>query len=255
MELLPLYPNLCLWLLPQTATGGLAAARSELIRATAGRGPVLLMDDDAKCWALSIRNPASVKGMSCESLTFEQVAARLTSAASLRPSAKVVGIQHLYQHAAVSSSRRAVTSGLQHLSFQPMLVNLPAPVPPDLYLQWSHVEDDEFVWRVVRRYGEEAVLKLRYIICSFDVGVMAGGMQGSATAAAISASQTRQRREGQEVMLAYPGHFAWVTSSSALSSRIGAERVRVVVSQESVAAVLIEGQPAGQVIERNVNSM
>ena len=53
--------------------------------------------------------------------------------------------------------RHAVTSGLQHLSFQPMLVNLPAPVPPDLNLLWSHVEDDEFVWRVFRRYGEDAV--------------------------------------------------------------------------------------------------
>ena len=51
-----LYPNLRLWLLPQTATGGLAAARSALIRATAGRGPVLLMDDDAKCWALTVSN-------------------------------------------------------------------------------------------------------------------------------------------------------------------------------------------------------
>ena len=257
IALLPLYPNLRLWLLPQTATGGLAAARSALICATAGRGPVLLMDDDARCWARTVSNPACVKGMSSEPLTFEQLVARLTSAASLRPAAKVVhvGIQHLYQHAAISSSPHAVTAGLQHLSFQPMLVRLPAPVPPELYLRWSHVEDDEFVWRVFRRYGQDAVLKLRYVICSFDVGVMGGGMQGSGTAAALSASHARQRREGEEVMLAYPGHFAWVTSTSDLSSRIGTARVRVVVSQESVARVLVEGQPAGQVIERNVNSM
>ena len=103
------------------------------------------MDDDARCWALTASDPTRVKKMRCEPLTFQQLVARLTSAASLRPLAKVVGIQHLYQHAAVSSSRHAVTSGLQHLSFQPMLVNLPAPVPPDLNLLWSHVEDDEFV--------------------------------------------------------------------------------------------------------------
>ena len=55
LELGAQYRCLCFWLLPPEVRG-LAPVRSEIIRRTAGRGPVLVMDDDAKAWRLSKKN-------------------------------------------------------------------------------------------------------------------------------------------------------------------------------------------------------
>ena len=157
-----------------------------------------------------------------EELSFSDVVRRLVAAGEQHTTAKVIGIYHLYRHVAVSESESAVKSGLQHLSFQPMLVRLPSRVPKTLACIWNHVEDDEFVWRVVMQYGEDAVLKLRYIVGSFDVGKMSGGLQS----AGLSAAMEKQKREGEEIMLQHCDAFEWVKTSSG-GSRTADTRVRL----------------------------
>ena len=52
LELAAQYPQLSFWLLGPEVRG-LAPVRSDIIRRTAGRGPVLVMDDDARRWRLT----------------------------------------------------------------------------------------------------------------------------------------------------------------------------------------------------------
>jgi hypothetical protein len=74
VELLSVYEHVKLWLLPPSVEG-LAAARSFVVRATAGGGPIIMMDDVAKAFALSV--PRQGGGLRVERITFTAVAARL----------------------------------------------------------------------------------------------------------------------------------------------------------------------------------
>ena len=67
-----------------------------------------------------------------------------------------------------------VGDSLLDVTFQPMLLNLPSPLPLSLVPRWTYVDDDEFGWRVFEEYGDASVVKLRYIIAKFDIGTLAG---------------------------------------------------------------------------------
>jgi len=155
LELGAQYRCLCFWLLPPEVRG-LAPVRSEIIRRTAGRGPVLVMDDDAKAWRLSKKNSRGSWAGS-RRLTSEEVVARLVAAARLLPEARAVGINHWCHDDCEATSSGAVRSGLQHVSFWPMLLQLPAPVPPQLATHHGCMEDDEFCWLLVGVYGSAAL--------------------------------------------------------------------------------------------------
>ena len=101
-------------------------------------------------------------------LTSEEVVARLVAAARLLPEARAVGINHWCHDDCEATSSGAVRSGLQHISFWPMLLQLPAPVPPQLATHHRCMEDDEFCWRLVGAYGSAALVKLRYM-CANDL--------------------------------------------------------------------------------------
>ena len=103
MDLLQLH-KLKLWLLPPNAKG-LAAARAEVIRRTAGSGAVILMDDDAKAFALTTRESSG--RLVGKKLSFNEVVKRLMIAHQEVPTAMLVGIQHWYHHAAPRSPNDA----------------------------------------------------------------------------------------------------------------------------------------------------
>ena len=107
-------------------------------------------------------------------LSFEQVVVRLVAAAQLLPEARAIGTNHWYHDDCEATSRGAVRSGLQHMSFWPMLLQLPAPVPPELATYHGCMEDDEFCWRLVCAYGPAALVKLRYATGSNGNG---GGLE------------------------------------------------------------------------------
>ena len=56
------------------------------------------------------------------------------------------------------------------MSFNPMLVNFPSPVPATMATRCGCMEDDEFILRAAEHYGASEIVKLRYIIARFDVG-------------------------------------------------------------------------------------
>jgi len=239
-----------LWLLPSDAKG-LAAARSDVIRRTAGRGPVILMDDDAQVFALSSRL-SSGGGWRGTKLSFGEVVERLVIAHREVPSSMLVGIQHWYHHAADPDNAGAVLAGLQHMSFQPLLIDLPSDLPTEIYAKWSHVEDDEFVWRVHEQFGRAAILKLRYIIAKFDVGCMDGGLQGQGGGAAqAQRARAAQALEAAEIMIAHPGAFE-LKKKSARTGRLAGERVRLRVDHNELVEVRIRGERGGRAIEKAV---
>ena len=53
-------------------------------------------------------------------------------------------------------------------------------------IRWSMIDDEEFAWRVAEQYGPSGVVKMRYLIGKFDVGEMAGGLQGTSTCASVA---------------------------------------------------------------------
>ena len=108
-DLLQLH-KLKLWLLSPNAKG-LAAARAEVIRRTAGSGAVILMDDDAKAFALTTRESSG--WLVGKKLSFNEVVKRLMIAHQEVPTAMLVGIQHWYRHTASPNDAGAVLTGLQ----------------------------------------------------------------------------------------------------------------------------------------------
>lgn len=141
-------------------------------------------------------------------------------------------------------------AGRQHLAFQPMLLNLPASLPESIECVWDNTEDDEFAWRVHREYGDDALLKLRYLIGKFDVGSMNGGQQANG----ILSARKRQLHEGIEIMQQHGDEFEWrqTRKNSKSSGRLSGVRVRLKVHAKSQHAVTIEGMPAGVAIERQM---
>ena len=115
------------------------------------------MDDDAKRFAMSKRTNRGTYVSVV--LSFTEVVDRLLHAAALT-GAKVIGINHWYHHVCSPREAGGITSGCQHLSFMPMLITLPSPVPECLTTYYSHVEDDEFVLKAAEEYGGENIIKL-----------------------------------------------------------------------------------------------
>ena len=151
-------------------------------------------------------------------LPFSQVVLRLSEAARSLPDAKIICINHWYHHAAVATSSRAVTSGLQHVTFQPMLVKLPTDLPQSVLPQFTFAEDDEFGWRVHKQYGDAAVIKLRYLIGKFDVGHATGGLQSEG----VRVAKRRQAEEAEQLVEEYPEAFELKrTSKGKRKGRLG----------------------------------
>jgi hypothetical protein len=163
----------------------------------------------------------------------------------------VIGIQHWYRHASSPDDDGAVVQGLQHLAFQPLLLNLPSPVPREILPTWSSVEDDEFAYRVHEHYGSESILKLRYIIAKFDVGHMGGGLQGRGGGnEQLQRARRLQAAEAEEIVRAHPKAFQLV--KSATKGRLSGIRARLRVDTSQQRPVQIRGAPAGRAIERAV---
>ena len=225
LELSPQFSTVHFWLLDRSISG-LAAVRSDIIKRTAGMGPVLVMDDDAKRFALTVK---SARGnMVSKVLSFGEVVDRLLAARTLT-GAKVLGINHWYHHMVLAHQSGAVTSGCQHISFQPMMLDLPSPVPERLTTYYSHVEDDEFILKAAEEYGAGEIVKLRYMIARFDVGTMAGGIQSGG----MKHAKAKQLAESHAIMVAHPGKFDWAVNhgrhapSATVASRLAAPRVRL----------------------------
>ena len=249
MDLLQLH-KLKLWLLPPNAKG-LAAARAEVIRRTAGSGAVILMDDDAKAFALTTRESSG--RLVGKKLSFNEVVKRLMIAHQEVPTAMLVGIQHWYRHTASPNDAGAVLTGLQHMSFQPLLLNLPTELPSEIFARWSHVEDDEFTWRVHEQFGPDVILKLRYIIAKFDVGCMDGGLQGQGGGTAqLQRARAAQAREAEEIMLSH--HAAFEIKKSARTGRLAGPRARLRVDPRAQIEVRIRGERGGTAIEKAVKN-
>ena len=134
-ELLSLHPLLQLWLLPPEFVG-LAPVRSEIMRLTAGRGPVIIMDDDVDRFLMTTAGSQRT-GWRSARISFASVVERMVAASVDKPEAKMVGINHWYHHAASVLHSKAVTSGRQHLSFHPALLNLPASF--NMVTQWHSI--------------------------------------------------------------------------------------------------------------------
>ena len=179
-------------------------------------------------------------------MSFTDVVHRLVATSRELPDAKIIGINHWYRHTSTSCDAGAVKEGLQHLSFQPLLLNLPAHVPANLQIRWSMVDDDEFVWRVHEEWGAEAVVKLRYMIAKFDVGKMEGGNQTGG----MQYAQAKQMRESAEIIHHIP-KFKWVRRS-AKDGRLSVPRARLRVDLKEQSNVMIGGRRAGPVIEKLV---
>lgn len=236
-----------LWLL-SPATVGLAAARGDVICRVAGAGPAILMDDDA--WTFAATKRSNHRFVS-QKLTFAGVVERLLIAHREVPTSMVIGIQHWYRHASSPDDDGAVVQGLQHLAFQPLLLNLPSPVPREILPTWSSVEDDEFAYRVHEHYGSESILKLRYIIAKLDVGHMGGGLQGRGGGnEQLQRARRLQAAEAEEIVRAHPKAFQLV--KSATKGRLSGIRARLRVDTSQQRPVQIRGAPAGRAIERAV---
>ena len=178
-------------------------------------------------------------------LPFLQVVLRLSEAARSLPDAKIICINHWYHHAAVATSSRAVTSGLQHVTFQPMLVKLLTDLPQSVLPQFTFAEDDEFGWRVHKQYGDAAVIKLRYLIGKFDVGHATGGLQSEG----VRVAKRRQAEEAEQLVGEYPESFELKCTSKA-KGRLGGVRARLRVDVNAQGSVRIGDELAGKVIER-----
>ena len=123
-------------------------------------------------------------------------------------------------------------------------------MPPCLATQWSHVEDDELVWRVHRHYGDEAIVKLVYIIAKFDVGKKDGGLQTHGVATAKS----KQLQEAHTIMHEHADDFYAVKTARGSDNRTSGERVRMRTDWRTCPEVLIHGKAMGKEIERCVKS-
>ena len=235
------HANMHVWLLPPGAKG-VAAARSALITRIAGCGPTILMDDDAKAFAVSVGS--SRTRLTGRRITLGAVVERLV-AGHLLHNTKLVGVQHWYHHAAGPGDLHAVKRGLQHLTFSPLLVDLPSPLPPGLTLKYDTMEDDELCYRIATVYGPMAILKLRYIISKFDVGDMGGGLQTEG----MAAGRARQTAMSKAAMEEFgEDDFFWAKSFG--TGRLAAPRIRMKVDQKSLVCQTVDDQPAAQVIEQ-----
>ena len=163
-----------------------------------------------------------------------------------KPHAHIVGINHWYHHACPVGKAGAVQSGLQHMTVQPALLNIPS-FPAALQLHWDYVEDDEFAYRVSQVYGEGAIFKLRYLIGKFDVGLKEGGLQTPGAAVA----KAQQAAQNCEVVAALPHVFEPQITSK--KGRTAGVRPRLRVPKPPVN-VHIGGLAAGKVIEKHVRS-
>ena len=156
-----------------------------------------------------------------------------------------MGINHWCHDDCEATSSGAVRSGLQHVSFWPMLLQLPAPVPPQLATHHGCMEDDEFCWRLVGAYGSAALVKLRYMCAKFDVGVESGGLQ--------SAGQKRAKEAQAREAMALVGQWpeAWFfEKQTAKTGRLAGTRARLIAPPEGQKNVVIGGRRAGPMIER-----
>lgn len=174
-----------------------------------------------------------------------EVAQRLLTASQMLPSARIVGINHWYCHAAPPAHERSVTCGLQHMTFQPMLLKLPFPLPPGIVPTFNYCDDDEFAWRVHAHYGKASVVKLRYIIAKFDIGCLDGGLQHSG----IREAKAAQHAESEDIVQLHGDAFGMKCTAHACKGRLGGQRARLLVDQKHVSAVRIGGKRAGKVIE------
>ena len=227
------------------AAKGVAAARWALISRTAGCGAVILMDDDAKAFALSMGS--SRTGLLGRRITLGAVVERLVAGLTLFPGTRVVGIQHWYHHAAGPSDAHAVKRGLQHLSFTPLLLDLPTPLPPALTLRYDCMEDDELCYRIATVFGPMAILKLRYIIARFDVGDLGGGLQSDG----MKAAQARQLHMSEMALQEFgEGPFLWATPFG--KGRLSAPRIRMQVDQSTLVCETVNDEPAGEAIEQHM---
>ena len=238
-ELMSLHPMLQLWLLPAEFVG-LAPVRSEIMRLTAGRGPVIIMDDDVERFLMTTSGSQRT-GWHSASISFASVVERMVAASVAKPEAKMVGINHWYHHAASVLHTKAVTSGRQHLSFHPALLNLPPSF--NMVTQWHSIEDDETVWRIHERWGDESILKLRYLLVKADVGMKEGGLQNKGLKRAMQA----QMAEAHEALEADPTAWEWRRKFPKNKGRLSAPRARLIVDQTRV-----QGDPIACLIQRCV---
>lgn len=137
--------------------------------------------------------------------------------------------------------------GLQHMTFQPLLLNFPTALPSAILPRYTYVDDDELAWRVCEHYGGGAIVKLRYIIAKFDVGHMPGGLQ---TGGEREARQL-QAQQAHEVVQAHPEAFQ-IARHSSLTGRLGGARARLRVDLRDQHDILMNGQSLAKVIEKRV---
>jgi hypothetical protein len=114
----------------------------------------------------------------------------------------VVGINHTYRHQCDAAHDKAVTYGLQHLAFHPLLINLPHNMPSSMDMTHTYADDEQFALNVFEHYGAQSIVKLRYLIPKFDVGFLSGGLQHSAD------GQQRQQLCGEALVDQRPDMFA-----------------------------------------------
>ena len=170
----------------------------------------------------------------------------MVAASEAKPHAKMIGINHWYHHAACVASPHAVTQGSQHISFHPALLNLPSPLPDGLATKWSSIEDDETVMRFHGCWGDESILKLRYLIGKADVGTKAGGIQTRG----LKEAKARQLADAREAIRLYPEAWEWRPVNK-MKGRLSGKRARLKVRETLDAQ--IGGLPAARVIERSVS--
>ena len=127
-----------------------------------------------------------------------------------------------------------------------MLLQLPAPVPPELATHHSCMEDDEFCWRLVHAYGPAALVKLRYICAKFDVGVESGGLQSGGQRKAKEA----QAREACELVRSWPEDWFFETRM-AKKGRLTGKRARLIAPLDGQTNTKIGGRLAGPIIEQH----
>ena len=204
------------------------------------------MDDDARTFRITEGGGPTV-GWKSREVSFSGVAERLVLQSKAKPGARLIGINHWYHHAVPVSKPGAVQEGLQHMTFQPALLNFPSPLPLSLTIRWSMIDDEEFAWRVAEQYGPSGVVKMRYLIGKFDVGEMAGGLQGTSVKVAIET----QSDACAEAISAHPEVFEWRRKTNQ-SGRLCGPRVRLKVDWRKNSNVSIGGVPAGKVIEKRV---
>ena len=101
------------------------------------------------------------------------------------------------------------------------------------------------VWRFHSCWGDESILKLRYVIGKADVGKKAGGMQHQG----LKEAKARQLTDAQEAIRLHPEAWEWWPVNK--SGRLSGKRVRLKVRKTLDAH--IGGLPAARVIERPVS--